>query len=110
MTEHNIATVNVHELKNLLDSDPELCVIDVREHHEWNQNHIPGVAHIPKDELTARIVEQISDKNQPIYLYCQGGVRSYIAGQWLLAAGYNRVYSVNGGFGDWESSGYPVIK
>lgn len=107
MTEYN--TINVHELKNLLDSNSGLCVIDVREQYEWDHGHIPGVAHIPKDELITRISEQVSDKNQPIYLYCQAGVRSAMAAQWLVNAGYNKVFSVDGGFGEWASSAYPVI-
>lgn len=110
MTEHNISTINVHELKILLDNDPQQCVIDVREQHEWNHSHLPAVAHIPKDELISRIGEQTEDKNQPIYLYCQGGVRSYIAAQWLAATGYSKVYSVNGGISEWEAYGYPIIK
>ncbi len=106
---NEINTINVHELKNLLDNNSGLCVIDVREQYEWDRGHIPGVAHIPKDELINRISEQTSDTNQPIYLYCQAGVRSSIAAQWLVSAGYSRVYSVNGGFGEWELCAYPII-
>jgi rhodanese-related sulfurtransferase len=110
MSEHTIATIDTHELKNLLDNEPNLCLIDVREQEEWDEAHIPGAIHIPKGELTTKINAYMADKNHPLYLHCKGGVRSMIAAQWLMDMGYQEVYSVDGGISEWMVNGYPVTR
>ncbi|ASQ46779.1 rhodanese-like domain-containing protein [Legionella clemsonensis] len=107
MSENNI-TVTVQELKQRWDENPSLCLIDVRELHEWQHNRIPGAIHIPKDELLQRIGALVADLNEPIYLHCKSGVRSLYAAGCLLEKGYKNVYSVNGGIIEWVMSGYPV--
>ncbi|WP_133130310.1 rhodanese-like domain-containing protein [Legionella yabuuchiae] len=106
----NIPTINVHQLKDLMDSNPTLCLIDVRENHEWQEIRIPGAIHLPKDNITLKIPTLVSDPNQPIYLHCRSGVRSLFAAGCLLELGYQQVYSVEGGIMHWELSGYPVVK
>lgn len=108
MTKHEIKTVDVHELKNKMDTHPDLCLIDIRELEEWQDIRIPGALHIPKDELSDAIHTKIEDKTHPIYLHCRGGVRSLYAAQCLMDIGYKTVYSVDGGIVEWAMYGYPV--
>ena len=109
MTNHKIKTIDVHELKKNYDASPDLYLIDVREDHEWQEQHIPRALHIPKDELVNVIEETIPDKEATIYLHCRGGVRSLYAADCLMNLGYQNVYSVDGGIMDWMGSGYPVV-
>ena len=108
MTEHKVQTISVHELKKRRDAHPKLCLIDVREDHEWQEKHIPGALHLPKDLLTQNISKKVPSPEEPVYLHCRGGVRSLHAAHSLLAMGYNEVYSIDGGIMEWEKSGYPV--
>lgn len=108
MTNPKIKTIDVHELKNKRDMQPDLKLIDVREIDEWQELRIPGAIHMPKDEITHLIQNKIADKTEPVYLYCRGGVRSLFAAQCLLDQGYEEVYSVNGGIMEWAMSGYPI--
>jgi rhodanese-related sulfurtransferase len=110
MTNPKIKTIDVHQLKQKMKHDPNLCLIDVREIEEWEQFHILGAILIPKDTIASRIETEIPNKNQPIYLYCKGGVRSLFAVQSLMDLGYQEVYSVDGGIMQWCVSGYPIIK
>ncbi|WP_115707183.1 rhodanese-like domain-containing protein [Legionella sainthelensi] len=108
MINPHIKTINVHELKNEMKNCPDLCLIDVRELTEWEEFHIPGAIHIPKDSIAATIESKIPNKNQAIYLHCKAGVRSLYAAQSLLTLGYQYVYSVDGGIIEWALSGYPI--
>ena len=110
MKDHNIKTITVHELKKRLDNAPDLCILDVREDSEWQEQHIPGALHLPKDEVTANIVAHIPDHDHPIYIHCRGGVRSLQAASYLLDLGYKEVYSIDGGIMEWAASGYPTKK
>jgi rhodanese-related sulfurtransferase len=104
----NIRTINVHELKNRMDLDTNLCLIDVRELEEWQEIRIPGALHIPKDTISLHIDTHVNDKALPIYLHCRGGVRSLYAAQSLIDLGYKEIYSVDGGIMEWAMFGYPV--
>lgn len=104
----NVDEIDVHQLKNAIDGtahDP--VIIDVRERDEWEQGHVPGAKFIPRGFLEMRVEEQIPDKDQPVYLYCAGGVRSIFAAQALQQLGYKNAVSVSGGFGSWKDAGYP---
>ena len=108
MTEHKINIITVHDLKKRFDATPNICIIDVREDNEWEEQHIPGAMHIPKDEIAANITAKVPEQDRPIYLHCRGGVRSLSAANCLLDLGYKEVYSVEGGIVEWARSGYPV--
>lgn len=108
MTTAQVKTINVHDLKTKMDAQADLCLIDVRELEEWQEVHIPKAIHIPKDTIAEGITSAVTDKSQPIYLHCRGGVRSLHAGQTLVNLGYKEVYSVDGGIMEWAQFGYPV--
>lgn len=108
MTTTQLKLITVDELKKKIDNDPHLCLIDVREPHEWKELHIPGAHLIPKDKLIDEIQSVVSHKNQPIYLHCRGGVRSCDAGLKLITMGYKEIYSLEGGIMEWAAMGYPV--
>ncbi|KTC74328.1 Rhodanese domain protein [Legionella birminghamensis] len=110
MNEHKILTIDVHELKQRMDRNSDICLIDVREDYEWQNYRIPQARHIPKGELAARIKEETSDLAEPVYLYCQGGVRSLAAADTLIQMGYQEVYSVNAGIAGWAMAGYAIDK
>ncbi|KAF0236226.1 MAG: FAD-dependent pyridine nucleotide-disulfide, partial [Chitinophagaceae bacterium] len=42
------------------------------------------------------------DKNQPIYIYCQIGLRGYLAQRILMQNGFDQVNNIAGGFKLWE--------
>jgi len=73
--------------------------IDVRTANEFNAGHLQGAAHIPYEEISARIGEVTSDKGASIHLYCRSGHRSGVAQQTLQAMGFK--HAVNeGGYED----------
>lgn len=110
MTENKVQKIDVQELKRLMDHDPNLLLIDVREPDEWESMHIAGAVLIPKDTIADKIHDVCEDKSQAIYLHCRSGVRSLHAAESLIAIGYESVYSVDGGIMDWAMFGYEVVE
>lgn len=74
-------------------------LIDVREPGEYAGGHILGARNIPLTQLRMRMKELRPD--QPIYLYCQNGLRSGRAAQMLYRKGYRDLYQLKGGFKQW---------
>lgn len=61
-------------------------LLDVREHAEYELGTINGAVNIPLDELRSRLNELPKDK--PIYVFCQIGLRGYLAARILMQKGY----------------------
>ena len=77
----------------------QLTIVDVREQQEFDAGHVPGALHIPLNEVEARMDEL--NKEETIYLICQTGRRSGIAGIQLAEIGFNNVLNVVPGMTDW---------
>ena len=101
--------VDSKQASDLLSSQPETALIDVREKNEWDEGHIPGAVHVPRGYLELRIENAIPDKTRPILLYCAGGVRSMLAARTLQDMGYEHVSSLGGGFTAWKDNGLPFV-
>ena len=74
-------------------------LIDVREPNEFDGGHILGARNIPMSQLKMRMTEIRSD--MPVYLYCQSGMRSARAAQFLHRKGYKGLTQLEGGFKKW---------
>lgn len=75
-------------------------LIDVREPNEFQAGHILGARNIPLSQMKMRMKEIRSDK--PVYLYCQSGMRSSRAAQFLHRKGYRDLSHLQGGFKKWS--------
>lgn len=82
-------------------------LIDVREDHEWQENRIPGAEHLGKGIIERDIEVRIPDKSAMIVLYCGGGYRSALAVENLQRMGYFNVWSMQGGFREWQEKAFP---
>ena len=71
-------------------------LIDVRSPQEYNEGHINGAILIPSYEIKKRINNIITDKNQPIIVYCSTGARSKKTQKELNKNGYTNVYNLRG--------------
>ena len=84
------------------------ALIDVREDNEYAAGHAAGAKHMGRGIIERDIVKAVPDKDQNIVLYCGGGFRSALAADMLQKMGYNRVFSMDGGWKAWKDSGAPV--
>jgi len=80
-------------------------IVDVREKDDWNEHHIHGAVRIPLSQLNNRLSELDPYKNRPLITQCQAGMRSAQAQLILKAAGFSKVYLMNGGIQAWHEQG-----
>lgn len=88
--------IDPEQAKELLDSDQEILLLDVRTQAEYDQVHIPGSTLIPVEELSVRLedIEEWQDKT--VIVYCRSGRRSAAAAKILSEAGFSIVYDLGG--------------
>jgi molybdopterin/thiamine biosynthesis adenylyltransferase/rhodanese-related sulfurtransferase len=82
--------------------------VDVRERDEWNEGHIPGAIHLPRNNLESRAGAALPDADRPLVVYCGSGSRSAFAARSLEELGYTNVRNLAGGFVDWKRNGFPT--
>ncbi len=87
-----------HDIPAVL-ADDSAIILDTRTEKERREGHIPGSLHIPTDSLRGRIEEL--DPSKKIYVYCQTGLRSYIACRILSQKGFD-CYNLSGGYRFYE--------
>ncbi len=91
--------ITPEELKQKLENDEDIVLIDVREPHEYEINRIPGSKLIPLSKLPEKVNEL--DQTREIVLYCKMGGRSARAVQFLREIGFTRVKNLAGGIDAW---------
>jgi len=101
-----IGSVTTNELVNLLDTNPSLYLIDVREPDEVADWKIEGVHNLPLGSLADRLSEVPRDKD--LVVICAKGARALQGAQVLAEAGIaSRV--LEGGMGAWAST-YDLVE
>lgn len=96
-------SISVQELKSLLDSNPKLNLLDVREPDERIEFNIGGT-HLPLGKIMSFQLEDIEDlKDEEWYVYCRSGKRSLQACMFLEQAGFSQITNIEGGTTAWQS-------
>tara|TARA_B100000900_G_C20429385_1_gene654313 strand:- start:335 stop:691 length:357 start_codon:yes stop_codon:yes gene_type:complete len=103
----NIPEVDIYQLKEKIESNKQIRLIDIREDREWVSGRIPSSYHIGRGVLEKGI-SQIADSEDEIILYCASGFRSVLGSKSLKEMGFNNVYSLKGGITDWISAGFEI--
>jgi len=103
----NEAKAQIREVEpaDVVDLIGSATFLDVREPDEYEQGALPGAVHIPRGHLEFQVEGRLTNKDEPIVVYCAGGTRSAFAAKTLQEIGYSDVVSVIGGFNRWKDEG-----
>jgi len=88
-----------NEIENIKADD---LLIDVRRKDEYDAGKIANAINIPVDEIRSRLDEIPKGKN--IFIYCEAGLRGYLAQRILRQNGFNNVVNLSGGYHTWKIS------
>ena len=92
--------ITSEEAKNIIDSDKNVLLLDVRNYEEYEKAHIRGALLLPLNELLGEAHKYLKNKDQLIMIYCEKGVRSKIAFYFLHFLAYKNLYDI-GGLSEW---------
>jgi NADPH-dependent 2,4-dienoyl-CoA reductase/sulfur reductase-like enzyme/rhodanese-related sulfurtransferase len=95
--------VSVEELNDFLNEKDlkNYTLIDVRTMAEYEKGTIPNAINYPLDEIRSNI-NFIKNLNKPIIVFCQKGLRGYLAELILKHNNIENVVNVAGGFKLWQ--------
>ncbi len=95
-------SLNVIQLKKELENDPQTVLLDVRDKWEYDLCHIDNSVNISLSEITERKDEL--DKQPRTVILCHHGMRSTIAGEYLISEGFEQIVNLEGGIDAWAST------
>lgn len=93
-----LRVVQCSELKSLKANS---FLLDVRTEAEFISGSIRGAVNIPLDEIRNRLEEIPDDKD--VYIFCQQGMRGYLAQRILIQRGFKNVANLSGGYLLWKT-------
>lgn len=105
-----IQELSAEQVAQKLQSGEAFRLIDVREGEEYARGHLPGAVSLCKGIIERDIEKLVHDPGTPVVLYCGGGFRSALATDNLKKMGYQKVWSMWGGWRAWTEGNYPVEK
>lgn len=86
--------VKVSQVRELVENDA--FMIDAREKGEFARGHLKNAVNIPLSEFRDRLDE--IPKDQPVYIHCRSGQRSYNMVIALENLGYTNVFNISGSY------------
>ncbi|MGH3957249.1 putative adenylyltransferase/sulfurtransferase MoeZ [Mycobacteroides salmoniphilum] len=95
------STITPRELRELLDADKKVALIDVREPVEWDIVHIDGAELVPKSTLESGDGLAKLPQDRQAVLYCKTGIRSAEALVAVKKAGFSDAVHLQGGIAAW---------
>ena len=102
-----LANLTPLQIRDALASRADILLVDVREPAEHAIAHIDGATLIPMRSLPVEIAALPLDRE--IILLCHHGMRSAMAGNFLLAQGFSRVSHMVGGIDRWSDDVDPAV-
>ncbi|MCA0382127.1 MAG: rhodanese-related sulfurtransferase [Bacteroidetes bacterium] len=86
---------------NELMQNPDVLVIDMRNHYEYEVGHFDNAIEIPSDTFREQLpmaVDMMKGReDKPVIMYCTGGIRCEKASAYMLHRGFKNVFHIEGG-------------
>lgn len=97
-----IASISTEVLKEKLDRQDVITIIDVREPNEFTVSHLPKAINVTDPKTIILPLETT------IIVYCSVGLRSAKFAKTLNKRGYTNVFNLRGSIFEWANNDYPL--
>jgi glyoxylase-like metal-dependent hydrolase (beta-lactamase superfamily II)/rhodanese-related sulfurtransferase len=103
-----VPQISVATLKELIETRPDLQIVDVRRPAEYESGHAPRAITAPLANLGEKLPTLDLKPNTQTAIICAGGYRSSAGASILQRAGFTNLLNVTGGTKAWIEAGYEV--
>ena len=100
MSENSFKHMSVAELHAMMASNSPV-VVDIRDANAFASGRITESIHLTNESLADFIRE--ADMDAPVVVCCYHGISSQQAAEFLISQDFSEVYSLDGGFTQWQA-------
>lgn len=93
------AHMQVEELAQVIDDNTHV-VVDIRDEDSFKNGRITNALHLTNESLANFLRD--ADPDAPVVVCCYHGHSSQQAAQFLVSQDFTEVYSLDGGFTQWQ--------
>ena len=103
-------TIERQALQQLIQSNPNLVLLEALPEKYFQDWHLPGAQHMPHDQTRVLAPVLAPNKGVPVVVYCASATcrNSHNAARVLEQMGYLDVAVYAGGKQDWLDAGMPI--
>ncbi len=105
-----VRDVSAKDASQILDSFPEVRVLDVRTGFEYNRGHIANAVNVNYYSFSFRKKLAALDKDSIWLLHCKVGVRSGKTIPIMKELGFKNIIHLTHGIDEWREAGLPEVK
>jgi rhodanese-related sulfurtransferase len=106
------------DLEAIMESDPDILLLDIREPYEFDAARIPGSVNVPRGILESAseygyeetTPELVRAREREVIVICRSGNRSVLAALTMQIMGYQNVCSLKTGLKGWTDAELPLIR
>lgn len=109
MQNDKISLISAEALDELLQSNSDIQVLDVRTAEEVAEGKISGSVNISVYEEEFAEMVKVLDTTKPVYIYCKMGGRSAEAAK-IVENMFPKIYDLDGGITSWEEKELSIEK
>ena len=91
--------IDTQKAKELIDQG-NVTIVDIRDSNAFKESHIESAVSVNDTNIDEFV--STADKSIPVLCYCYMGVSSQNAAQHFKEQGFETVYSMAGGYTEWE--------
>lgn len=89
----------------------DAVVVDVRAREEFRKGHIAESQNVLSADIKNNNLGELSKhKSQPVIVVCATGQTSRTAAEGLIAAGFERVFTLKEGISGWSGENLPLVR
>lgn len=91
--------ISAADAKNLID-DENAAIVDMRDEQAYNMGRVPNAHRIDNSNIQQFI--DAAESNTPLIVCCYHGNMSLSGAAYFAQQGFDKVYSLDGGFSGWS--------
>ena len=108
--QQRVREITIEQAKARLAANPKALLVDVREDSEWAKGYAADAVHLGKGILERDIEKVVPDAGTELIMYCGGGYRSVLTCDVAQRMGYQKVFSLAGGYMAMTAASWPMSK
>ena len=105
-------TLTARQLKDRMEEDPDLLIINTLDRENFEDAHIPGSVNIPRsdDAFVEKVLREAGTTDRDIVVYCASEAcnSSPQAARRLEESGFTSVYDFESGTKGWQQAGFDL--
>ena len=94
-------TISAEGLRDILDQNRTVALLDVREPWEFDLCRIQGSINIPMSDIMTRV--ETLEKDAETVVICHHGMRSLQVAAFLDSLGFEKIINLEGGVAAWAA-------